>query len=45
MQPGDVKLNMASIKLSQEKLDYSPQVSINDGIAEFIDWFKKYHNL
>tara|TARA_Y100000741_G_scaffold363943_1_gene353451 strand:+ start:2353 stop:3309 length:957 start_codon:yes stop_codon:yes gene_type:complete len=43
MQPGDVKQSYADITESIEKLRYSPETSIIDGIPQFIDWYKKYH--
>ena len=41
MQPGDVKESYADIKHSMEKLNFFPKTSIEDGIPNFIDWFKK----
>ncbi len=43
MQPGDVKKTFADIDYSKEKLNYKPNVSIKDGIPEFIKWFEEYH--
>jgi len=45
MQLGDVKKSYADITESIDKLGYSPATSIIDGIPQFIDWYKKYHNL
>ena len=41
MQPGGVKESYADIKHSMEKLNFFPKTSIEDGIPNFIDWFKK----
>ena len=44
LQPGDVIKTSSDIKLSIEKLDYKPSVSINKGIPIFIDWYKNFYN-
>ena len=44
MQPGDVKVTFADINHSQEKLNYYPVKSINEGIPKFINWYKNYCN-
>ena len=43
MQPCDVYKSFADIDKSTEMLGYRPITDINDGIPEFIDWYKKYH--
>ena len=43
MQPGDVKQSYADIDKSKEKLNYTPKISINEGIPKFISWYKNYH--
>jgi len=43
MQMGDVPESFADIKLSEEKLDYSPKISINIGIPRLIGWYKNYY--
>ncbi len=40
-QPGDVPVTCASINKAQKLLGYRPKVSIEEGIAEFVDWFRK----
>ena len=37
MQLGDVKKTYADIKKSKDKLGYSPQTNIKDGIIHFLD--------
>lgn len=44
LQPGDVPEACARIDLAQRDLDFQPKTSIEDGIREFIGWFKSYHN-
>ncbi len=42
MQPGDVKESYADIKHSVEKLNFFPKISIEIGIPNFVNWFKKH---
>ena len=42
MQPGDVPSTFADIKHSTEKLGFKPKVKIEQGIKEFIAWYKDY---
>jgi UDP-glucuronate 4-epimerase len=42
MQPGDVEKTYADIEHSTKKLGYKPTTSINEGIPQFINWFKNY---
>ena len=44
MQPGDVKETYADIIESKEKLNFSPKVSIQEGIPKFVEWYKNYFN-
>ena len=40
-QPGDMKRTLADLKLSQKELGYAPKISMEEGIARFVDWLKK----
>lgn len=42
MQPGDVPQTWASTE-ELEKLGYSAKVQIEQGVFEFVNWFKRYH--
>jgi UDP-glucuronate 4-epimerase len=42
MQSGDVLNAYADISVSKKKLNYSPKISIEDGIPKFINWYKSY---
>ena len=42
MQEGDVLTTYADIEKAKRLLDYSPVVSVDKGIHEFIKWFKSY---
>lgn len=41
MQPGDVDKTFADISKAKRLLDYSPEVSIDEGIKRFISWYRK----
>ncbi len=41
LQPGDVNITYADISHSRNVLGYSPMFKFNDGIKNFIDWYKK----
>lgn len=43
MQPGDVPESFADIAASTRDLGYSPKVSIGEGLAHFVDWYRHYH--
>jgi len=45
MQPGDVPATYADVSKAQQKLGYNPSTTINDGIPEFIKWYKNNHDL
>ena len=40
-QPGDVPLTFADISKSRANLGYQPHIKIEQGIALFIDWFRR----
>lgn len=42
MQPGDMLETYADIRLAQEKLGWTPQTLLEDGIRAFVDWYKGY---
>ena len=44
MQPGDVPKTYADISTLSEKFNFSPKVKIEEGLKEFIAWFKSYHD-
>ena len=41
MQPGDVVITYADVSKAKERLGYAPQVLIPDGVARFVDWYKR----
>jgi UDP-glucuronate 4-epimerase len=44
-QRGDVEVTFANTKKLQELVDYNPQINLSQGVAKFINWYKKYYNL
>ena len=45
MQPGDVRDTYADVSTLMEAVGYKPKTSIDDGIREFVQWYKAYNNL
>lgn len=43
LQPGDVPDTCADVKNLNEKFDYKPNTSIDDGIKNFVKWYKNYY--
>lgn len=42
MQSGDVVKTYADLSKSKKLLGYKPKVEIEEGIARFVEWYKKY---
>jgi len=40
-QPGDVKRTFASIDKARKHLGYAPKVAIEEGLRDFVEWFRK----
>lgn len=40
-QPGDMKRTLADVTLVGRELGYRPRVPIADGIARFVDWYRR----
>ena len=45
MQPGDVLETYADITDSCRDLDFQPSTSIEEGIPQFVDWYKSYFDV
>jgi UDP-glucuronate 4-epimerase len=45
MQPGDVKATYADIEESRRDLDFEPQITIDEGLPRFVEWYRSYHGL
>lgn len=44
MQDGDVSDTWADISGLQNELNYTPKVSVKEGVANFINWYKNFYN-
>ena len=43
LQPGDVYGTYADVKDLVEQFDYKPSTNIEEGITNYINWYKQYH--
>ncbi|AXF55307.1 NAD-dependent epimerase [Salicibibacter kimchii] len=44
MQPGDVEATYADIESLQMATGFSPSTTIDEGIGEFVEWYKEYYS-
>lgn len=42
MQPGDVTDTYADIEATRRDLGYEPRVGLEEGLAEFVDWYERW---
>ena len=45
MQPGDVKATYADVSALVDAVGYRPQVSLEEGMQRFVDWYRDYYKL
>ena len=45
MQSGDVLNTWSNSSLLKNIIDYSPTTSLEEGVKQFIDWYKKYYKI
>lgn len=45
MQPGDVPATYADIDKLSALIGYRPQVSIEEGVSRFVDWYRGYYKV
>ena len=45
MQLGDVGATHADISALQAAIGYAPNVTVEEGIPMFIEWFRKFYKL
>jgi UDP-glucuronate 4-epimerase len=45
LQPGDVPDTFADLDDLVKEFGYKPSMSVTQGVKNFVDWFKEYHNL
>ncbi|QYN49771.1 NAD-dependent epimerase [Apibacter sp. ESL0432] len=45
IQPGDVPATYADVTDLIENFNYKPQVSVNEGIKNFIEWYRNFYSI
>ena len=45
MQPGDVPMNVADVNDLVKEYGYRPSVTVKDGVASFVKWYKEYYQV
>ena len=45
LQPGDVPATFANVDELMKEVDFKPATPIEEGVANFIDWYKEYYNI
>ena len=45
MQPGDVLATWADTTLLTQLTDYHPVISVTEGVANFVDWYREYYQV
>jgi len=45
MQPGDVVATHADTRHLEEELNYKPSTSIQEGIDNFISWYRTFYKV
>ncbi len=45
MQPGDVVMTYADTKDLEEAIDFKPSTSIDEGLGNFVSWYKDYYKV
>ncbi|GLQ94712.1 NAD-dependent epimerase [Dyella acidisoli] len=45
MQPGDVPDTWADVSALRRDVGYTPNTSIEDGVAKFVKWYREYHHI
>lgn len=45
MQPGDVPITFSDTSKAKKLLGYEPNVSIEEGVKNFVDWYKSYYKI
>lgn len=45
MQPGDVPVTSADISKARKLLDYEPKTSVEEGVKNFVDWYREFYKV
>lgn len=43
MQPGDVVRTYADIEDLEEKINFKPNITLDEGIKKFVEWYTVYY--
>jgi UDP-glucuronate 4-epimerase len=43
MQPGDVNQTWADVRALQNDYNYTPNTSVEEGVAAFVEWYQSYY--
>jgi UDP-glucuronate 4-epimerase len=44
IQPGEVLITYADIGKAKKLLGYEPKTDVEEGVKEFVKWYKGYYN-
>ncbi|AXY61101.1 MULTISPECIES: NAD-dependent epimerase [Acinetobacter] len=45
LQPGDVQDTLADSTALQQAVGYKPSVSVEDGVQQFVDWYREFYKI
>ncbi len=45
MQPGDVIMTYADVSDLEKDIGFKPETSIEEGLAKFVEWYRKYYKV
>tara|TARA_B100000676_G_scaffold158300_1_gene156061 strand:+ start:729 stop:1709 length:981 start_codon:yes stop_codon:yes gene_type:complete len=45
IQPGDVPETFADISSAARELGFAPKTGVEEGVAQFVDWYRTYHGI
>lgn len=45
LQPGDVPATEADVRALFDAVGYAPQVTVEEGVARFVHWYRDYHGM
>jgi UDP-glucuronate 4-epimerase len=45
MQPGDVQATYADVDELVKAIGYKPAMSVEEGMARFVDWYRAYYKV
>ena len=45
LQPGDIQDTYADVDDLVAEFDYKPSMDVKQGIANFVKWYREFHNI